>query len=197
MCCFTTAENLCSKRNWFPKLPTYYMKSWKLCNFSPRSSAVCQGRLWSICSEVQNRRHVERISNFKVRRYLIQLVLILISKQSEWWTNGWVAGLRREVRINQRMLIAKEKFYQHHHYHHDTRTGSLIDCRNPLELLAFIWIDVKDSLNAKTTKAKFPLRLFVVKTARTHCFKVTRNYYSLKVHILSKLIQKKGKIMQF
>lgn len=33
----------------------------------------------------------------------------------------------------------------------------------PPELAAFIWIDVKDSLNAKTTKAKFPLRLIVVK----------------------------------
>jgi hypothetical protein len=31
----------------------------------------------------------------------------------------------------------------------------------------------------------------VVKTARTHCFKVTRNYYSLKVPILSKLMDTK------
>jgi hypothetical protein len=36
----------------------------------------------------------------------------------EWPGAG--AGLRREVRINQRMLITKEKFYQQHHYHYDT-----------------------------------------------------------------------------
>ena len=62
----------------------------------------------------------------------------------------------------------------------------------PLELYVFIWIDVKDNLNATTIQAKFPLRLYVVKTTRFHCLKVTRNYCGLKVRVLPKWIDIKG-----
>jgi len=52
--------------------------------------------------------------------------------KAKWVIEEWLgAGLRREVRINQWMLITKEKFYQHHHYHYDTCTGLLIDCQQP------------------------------------------------------------------
>ena len=74
---------------------------------------------------------------------------------------------------------------------HMHRSGNRLP-EPPLELYAFIWIDVKDNLKATTMQAKFPLRLFVVKTTRIHCFKVTRNYCGLKVPILSKWINIKG-----
>lgn len=114
--------------------------------------------------------------------------------KSEWVLEERLgAGLRREVRINQRMLITKEKFYQHRHYHYDTRTGLLIDCQNPPWALQHSFeLTSKITWTLQQWKQKFPLRLFVVKTTKIHCFKVTRNYYGSKVPILSKWIDIKG-----
>jgi len=117
-------------------LKTYWLFLQNLGNFLSRSNyvfslRVVRNKCKAVICAIEKQSCDGTFSKFQGLS-LFNLLGLGRKLKAKWVIEEWLgAGLRREVRINQRMLITKEKFYQHHHYHYDTCTGLLIDCQHP------------------------------------------------------------------